>query len=122
MRRLPVTGVVVALAALAAPGPAAAQDRDFTYEPFAARAGGRVSVAFTFRDTARGVRLAFAGRAGRVERVPDTRTAYTAVVTGSRELRAGRSYRATLSWRDGDGRRSMRTRLYVHRRFPGGRG
>jgi hypothetical protein len=113
---------LVAATALAAPGPAAAQDRDFTHVPFAARAGGHVSVAFTFRDAARGVRLTFAGRTGRVERVPDTRTAYTAVVTGSRGLRAGRSYRATLSWRDGDGRRRMATRLYVHRRFPGGRG
>ena len=122
MRRLPLAGVVVAVAALAAPGPAAAQDRDFTHDPFAARAGGRVSVAFTFRDAARGVRLTFAGRTGRVKRVPETRTAYTAVVARSRKLRAGRSYRATLSWREGDDRRSMTTRLYVHRRFPGGRG
>ena len=119
MRRLVLAGVLVALSL---PGPAAAQDRDFTHDPFAARAGGRVSVAFTFRDAARGVRLTFAGRAGRVERVPDTRTAYTAVVSGSRELRAGRSYRATLAWREGGDRRSMTTRLYVHRRFPGGRG
>ena len=81
-----------------------------------------MSVAFTFRDAARGVRLTFAGRTGRVERVPDTRTAYTAVVARSRGLRAGRSYRATLSWREGGDRRSMTTRLYVHRRFPGGRG
>ena len=61
MRRFLLAGVVVAVAALAAPGPAAAQDGDFTY-------------------------------------------------------------RATLSWREGDDRRSMTTRLYVHRRFPGGRG
>ena len=79
-------------------------------------------MAFTFRDAARGVRLTFAGRTSRVERVPDTRTAYTAVVSRSRGLRAGRSYRATLSWREGGDRRSMTTRLYVHRRFPGGRG
>ena len=81
-----------------------------------------MSVAFTFRDAARGVRVTFAGRTSRVERVPDTRTSYTAVVAGSRGLRAGRSYRATLSWREGGDRRSMTTRLYVHRRFPGGRG
>jgi len=119
MRRLVLTGVLVALVA---PGPAAAQDRDFTYDPFAARVEGRVSVAFTFRERARGVRLTLAGRSGRVERVPATATAYTAVVSRSGRLRAGRSYRATLRWREGDARRSMTTRLYVHRRFPGGRG
>ena len=43
-------------------------------------------------------------------------------VAGSRGLRAGRSYRATLRWREGGDRHSMTTRLYVHRRFPGGRG
>ena len=118
MRRLLLAAVV----ALSLPGTAAAQERDFTYDPFAARAEGRVSVAFTFRDAARGVRLTFAGRTSRVERVPDTRTAYTAVVARSRGLRAGRSYRATLRWREGGDRRSMTTRLYVHRRFPGGRG
>ena len=119
MRRLLLAAVV----ALSLPGTAAAQDRaDFTYDPFAARAGGRVSVAFTFRDAARGVRVTFAGRTSRVERVPDTRTSYTAVVAGSRGLRAGRSYRATLRWREGGDRHSMTTRLYVHRRFPGGRG
>jgi len=118
MRRLLLAAVV----ALSLPGTAAAQDRDFTYDPFAARAEGRVSVAFTFRDAARGVRLTFAGRTSRVERVPDTRTSYTAVVAGSRGLRAGRSYRATLRWREGGDRRTMTTRLYVHRRFPGGRG
>ena len=121
MRRFLLAGVVVAVT-LAAPGPAAAQEGDFTHDPFAARAGGRVSVAFTFRDAARGVRLTFAGRTGRVERVRDTRAAYTAVVTRSRKLRAGRTYRATLRWREGGDRRSMTTRLYVHRRFPGGRG
>ena len=61
MKRLLLPGVLVALCL---PAPAAAQDRDFTYDPFAARAGGRVSVAFTFRDPARGVRLTFAGREG----------------------------------------------------------
>jgi len=118
MRRLLLAAVV----ALSLPGTAVAQERDFTYDPFAARAEGRVSVAFTFRDAARSVRLTFAGRTSRVERVPDTRTSYTAVVAGSRGLRAGRSYRATLRWREGGERRSMTTRLYVHRRFPGGRG
>ena len=66
MKRLLLPGVV----ALSFPAPAAAQDRDFTYDPFAARAGGRVSVAFTFRDAARGVRLTFAGREGRSSASP----------------------------------------------------
>ena len=85
MRRLLLAAVV----ALSLPGTAAAQERDFTYDPFAARAEGRVSVAFTFRDAARGVRVTFAGRTSRVERVPDTRTS----VHGGRRRQPGAARR-----------------------------
>jgi hypothetical protein len=45
-----------------------------------------------------------------------------AVVSASGGMRAGGVHTATLSWRGPAGRRSVTTRLYVHRRFPGGRG
>jgi hypothetical protein len=118
--RTPLATVLLALAAFT--GMAAARAPEFTQAPFAARDGGAVSVAFTFRHGARHVEVTLGGHRARAERVPDTRSSYVAVVPGSGAMRAGRSYPATLSWRRGAGRRSMAEQLYVHRRFPGGRG
>jgi hypothetical protein len=113
---------LLALVALAAPGPAAARERDFTHPPFAARTSGHVGVSVTFRKAARYVRISLGGRGSRVERIPGTRTAFYAVVRASGGMRAGQMRTATLSWSGPSGRRSATMRLYVHRRFPGGRG
>ncbi|MEA2135942.1 MAG: hypothetical protein QOC68_3851 [Solirubrobacteraceae bacterium] len=121
MRPWPVAGLV-ALVALGAAEPAAARDRDFTHPPFAARSSGHVGVSVTFRQAARHVRISLGGRGSRVERVPGTRTAFYAVVRASGRMRAGGMHTATLCWSGPSGRRSVTTRLYVHRRFPGGRG
>ena len=102
----------------ALPRPAAAQDRDFTSDPFAARAGGRVSVAFTFRDPARSIRPHVRRARGRVGRRP--RHAHGVHGGGPPEPRAARRpvLPATLRWREGGTTRRMTTRLYVHRRSP----
>jgi hypothetical protein len=78
---------LLALVALAAAGPAAARDRDFTHPPFAARTSGHVGVSVTFRHAARHVRISLAGRGSRVERIPGTRTAFYAVVSASGRMR-----------------------------------
>jgi hypothetical protein len=121
MRAAPVAGLL-ALVSLTAAGPVAARDGDFTHPPFAARTSGHVGVSVTFRKAARDVRISLAGRGSRVERIPGTRTAFYAVVGASGGMRAGGMHRAKVSWSGPAGPRSVTMRLYVHRRFPGGRG
>jgi hypothetical protein len=120
--RAALAAALLVLVSLAAAGPVAARTADFSHAPFAARTNGHVGVSVTFRKAARDVRLSLAGRASRVEGIPGTRTAFYAVVSASGRMRAGGMHMAELSWSGPQGRRSVRTRLYVHRRFPGGHG
>ena len=119
--RAALVSLVLALAGFAAPA-ASAAPADFTHEPFAARSGGSIGVSFTFRRSAREPKLTFAGRSTRVQAVDGAPKAFYAIVSSSRGLRVGRTYPMTLSWRGPAGRRSVSTRLFLHRRFPGGRG
>jgi hypothetical protein len=122
--RAPLVAALLALVSLAAAGAgaAAAREADFAQPPFAARAAGHVGVNVTFREAARHVRIELGGHGSRVERVPGTQGAFYAVVSASGRMRAGGMHVATLRWSGPAGRRSATTRLYVHRRFPGGRG
>ncbi len=117
-----LASVAVGLACLAAPLPAAAADH-FETDPFAARAAAYVvGVNFTFKRAARDAKVTFAGRSTRVRPVAHAPRAFYATVNSSRGLRVGRMYRVMLSWRSSSGPRTVTQRLYLHRRFPGGRG
>ena len=113
--------VLVSLAAAGA-GAAAAREADFAQPPFAARAAGHVGVNVTFQEAARDVRIGLGGNGSRVERIPGAPRSFYAVVSASGRMRAGGMHVATLRWSGPAGRRSATARLYVHRRFPGGRG
>ena len=114
--------LAAALACLAAPAASAAAEH-FETDPFAARAGAYVvGVNFTFKRSARDPKLTFAGRSTRVRGVEHAPRAFYATVSSSRGLRVGRMYRMTLTWRTASGSRSVARRLYLHRRFPAGRG
>jgi hypothetical protein len=120
--RTALISLAAALACLAAPVCAAAAEH-FETAPFAARSGAYVvGVNFTFKRSARDPKVTFAGRSTRVRGVEHAPRAFYATVNSSRGLRVGRMYRMTLTWRAASGTRTVTRRLYLHRRFPGGRG
>lgn len=118
-----LASLAACLACLAAPVGAPAATDHFETDPFAARAGAYVvGVNFTFKRAARDAEVTFAGRSTTVRGVEHAPRAFYATVNSSRGLRVGRMYRMTLTWRAPSGRRTVTRRLYLHRRFPGGRG